>query len=81
MIQNRRLITVFSATRYCGTDDNNGGILQLIDRDRYWRLSAKYLKISRAGPTEVNSVELYALHGATGLFTSLFFSALMCLML
>jgi hypothetical protein len=50
MIQNRRLITVFSATRYCGTDDNNGGILQLLDRDRYWRLSAKYLKFSRAGP-------------------------------
>jgi hypothetical protein len=38
-----RVITVFSATNYCGSSNNDGAMLHVVDAGDRWRILPKYI--------------------------------------
>lgn len=48
------LITIFSATNYCGIQRNNGAILHVTDRKDHWLITPKYIECEMTPNTWVN---------------------------
>ena len=48
------LITIFSATNYCGIQRNNGAILHVTDRKDHWLITPKYIECDVTANTWVN---------------------------
>ena len=48
------LITIFSATNYCGVQRNNGAILHVTDRKDHWLITPKFIECDLTPNTWVN---------------------------